>query len=328
MVQILHEKDFLSNVDYLKQLVKELNSKSFSDYDSNLIYELIYAETYCTTFLSQVKNPKLAETVADIQMGLQIIMSNIDSSHIKSATSSSEYKKLLSMRYNNVEDASYEEEKPYSYVDGASPISLYLKKRLPSVVTAFIMPLVIMSGAMTKFTNFIFNVLYGSYSSTADSVSHLTPVIGSMTNIISFLLGLVCTLIVVCTSLSLILDLMYLSLPFVRHVFNEMGQTGKMVSIEAKSAIMNFEGHTIQYKKIRNYDRVQRNMYWLNAMLRVCEFAQLSGVGYDANLHNSLIAVSESIENNKLKDVTYYKDLVKIELLHEQYMKGTGAYAM
>jgi len=325
MIQILHEKDFLSNVDYLKQLVKELNSKSFLDYDSNLIYELIYAETYCTTFLSQVKNPKLAETVADIQMELQIIMSNIDSSHIKNATSSSEYKKLLSMRYNNVEDASYEEEKPYSYVDEASPISLYLKKRLPSVVTAFVMPLVVMSGSITKLTNIIFNILFGS---SVDSVSHLTPVIGSMTNIISLLLGLVCTLLMICTSLSLILDLMYLSLPFVRHVFNEMGQTDKMVSIEAKSAIMNFEGHTIQDKKIRNYDRVQRNMYWLNAMLRVCEFAQSTGIGYDANLHNSLIAVSESIENNKLKDVTYYKDLVKIELLHEQYMKGTGAYAM
>ena len=328
MIQILHEKDFLSNVDYLKQLVKELNSKSFSDYDSNLIYELIYAETYCTTFLSQVKNPKLAETVADIQMELQIIMSNIDSSHIKNATSSSEYKKLLSMRYNNVEDASYEEEKPYSYVDGASPISLYLKKRLPSVVTAFILPLLIMSGAMTKLTNIVINILYSISSDTTDNVSHLTPVMNSMTNTISLLLGLICMLLMICTSLALILDLMYLSLPFVRHIFNEMGQTDKIVSIEAKSAIMNFEGHTIQYKKIRNYDRVQRNMYWLNAMLRVCEFAQSSGVGYDANLHNSLIAVSESIENNKLKDVTYYKDLVKIELLHEQYMKGIGAYAM
>ena len=321
----LCERDFLSNVDYLKQLVKELHSKPFSEYDSNLVYELVYAETYCSTLLAQIKEPKLASNISDILMELQIIASNVDSKHLQDIQNKSDYKKLLSMRYKNVEDASYTEKKMYTDVSGSSIISLYLKKRFHNIIFMFFTFLIVILGLPTKLATFIIDslivskddsIVFGTFTANTGGVNSVISLFSSGISIIFLAMMMV-------YSIGLILDLMYLSLPFFRDFLDSSSEMGdKMISIEAKASVMEFDGSTIQYKIIRSYDREKRNLDWLNAMIQVCELAKSTGVGYDKSLHKSLKEVSESIIGNKVKDLTYYKDLVKIEILHERYMNN------
>lgn len=48
-------RDFISNSDYLNQLAKEVNKADVDSMDSNLLYEVAYANTYLEDLLKRIR---------------------------------------------------------------------------------------------------------------------------------------------------------------------------------------------------------------------------------------------------------------------------------
>lgn len=313
------EKDFLSNVDYLKALVKEVTSKSISDFDSNLVYEVTYADMYVTDVLSKVKNPRLASNINDIKTSLDLIISAIPDSDVLEARSNSDYTKILKAKYNSLDDGSFEEEVAYTDIDDSSLIHKYLNARMPTIILLNTIMLVMLSGGASGFLNIVSSL-----------INNLTGVVPSSSFIQteSVFIRVADTIISLCLSLSMMVfgvtlavDLMYLMLPYLRDTLDKMGFTDRMVSIYAKSAIEEVDGKLISYRKIRSFDRIKRNKYWLQSMIDTLTSLQQSGEDVDVAFAKSLVDLQASLESCRERSKEWYTLIAKIEFMHDKYIK-------
>lgn len=99
MNKIDAEKDFLENLDYLKQLVKLINAKPISEFDKNLTYEVIYADAYVEGIIPQIEDTKLVATLGDIKTALDLVVSKIPIDEVNRQRESKDYEKLLKSKY-------------------------------------------------------------------------------------------------------------------------------------------------------------------------------------------------------------------------------------
>ena len=308
------DKDFLSNVDYLKSLVKEVKSKTSSDYDSNLIYEVTYANMYVTDLLSRVKEPKLAETINDIKVALDLIIADIPIKDVEDAQSKSDYTKILRAKYKNVDDGSFEEEVAYSDTDGKNVIESYFKRRLPAFALITCLLFVQLTG-VDNILNFI-----GFTYKCADS--EVSSVFNIMSSLVSIIIGLMIIMIYTIVSVGMAIDLAYLSMPIVRVMLEDNERFKKrLVSIYATELVEEVDGNLIKYRKIKSFDRIKRNKYWLNSMLDSLNMLQRSGKKIDKEFANSLVDLHSNINDCKEHSKEWYMCIAKIEFMHDKYIK-------
>lgn len=311
------EKDFLSNVDYLKSLVKEVKSKPTSDFDSNLIYEVTYADMYVTDLLTRVKNPKLAEGINDIKTALDLIIEDIPDNDVENARSEVDYTKILRAKYDNIDDGSFEEEVAYSSIEESSVIKEYWKKRSASIITLIVLMLILLIGT----DNIASKIAYALSSITGNSevVSSNASEIKSLIDITSTIFGLVSTMLVGVLGVGITIDLMYLAVPAFRMIIGD--NDARLVSIYAKAAVEEVDGQLIKYKKIKSYDRIKRNKYWLDSMLDSLNILQKSGKKIDTDFVNALANLHSNIENCKEHSKEWYRYIAKIEFMHDKYLE-------
>ena len=117
MSKIDAEKDFLENLDYLKQLVKLINAKPVSEFDKNLTYEVIYADAYVEGIIPQIEDTKLVATLGDIKTALDLVVSKIPIDEVNRQRESKDYEKLLKSKYTDKLRGSFEEDVPYESVN-------------------------------------------------------------------------------------------------------------------------------------------------------------------------------------------------------------------
>lgn len=316
------EKDFLSNVDYLKSLVKEVKSKTSSDYDSNLIYEVTYADMYVTDLLSRVKNPKLAENINDIKIALDLIISDIPDSCVEEARSKSDYTKILKAKYNNLDDGSFEEEVAYSSIEESNVIKEYLKKRTPSILTVFVLLLINTMGIQNFVSEIVdgLGLLFGMEAST--TVIETNSAFSAVSSITNTIISCLIMFLIVALILGAVVDLLYLMMPALRNIIDNGKEESRFVSIYAKSAIEEVDGQLIKYKKIKSYDRVKRNKYWLQSMIDTLTSLQQSGKQIDENFAKSLVDLKCDLETCKEHSKEWYSLVAKIEFMHDRYIRS------
>lgn len=314
------EKDFLSNVDYLKSLVKEVKSKTSSDYDSNLIYEVTYADMYVTDLLSRVKNPKFAEDINDIKIALDLIISDIPDSCVEEARSKSDYTRILKAKYNNLDDGSFEEEVAYSNIEESNVIKEYLKKRTPSILTVFVLLLINTMGIQNFVSEIVdgLGLLFGMEVST--TVIETNSAFSAVSSITNTIISCLIMFLIVALILGAVVDLLYLMMPALRNILDNGKEESRFVSIYAKSAIEEVDGQLIKYKKIKSYDRVKRNKYWLQSMIDTLTSLQQSGKQIDENFAKSLVDLKYDLENCKEHSKEWYSLVAKIEFMHDRYI--------
>ena len=316
------DKDFLSNVDYLKSLVKEVKSKTSSDYDSNLIYEVTYADMYVTDLLIKVKDPEFAENINDIKIALDLIIADISDGDVEKARSEVDYTKILKAKYDNVDDGSFEEEVAYSNIDESNVVKEYLKKRSFSIVTLIILLGLSLAG-VDNIVNKIISVLDNITGNSEAISNNANEIMTTLTGVTSTIFGLVVIMMVAILGIGIVIDMMYLVIPAFRMIIGDKGND-KLVSIYAKAAVEEVDGHLISFKKIKSYARIKRNKYWLNSMLDTLISLQQSGKEINTDFAKSLVDLKYNMDNCKERSKGWYRYIAKIEFMHDRFYKELG----
>ena len=302
MNKINVEKDFLENLDYLKQLVKLINAKPVSEFDKNLTYEVIYADAYVEIIIPQIEDIKLVATLCDIKTALDLVVSKIPIDEVNRQRKSKDYEKLLKTKYSDETGGSFEEYVPYESVD--SPIKFYIKRRLFFIITLALFSLFLMCGGTSVITILLPETTQGNTEAFKT---------------LALLSNLVITLYVIVGMLWITIDLLYLTIPAVRFMFDMKGHN-HLYSIYAKSAIEEYNNQLVYFKKVKSYDRIKRNFFWLDSMISSMEVMDLSEK--HAVLYKQLIELKSNFDGSiKYNTSEYYRQVAKIEFLHNEYLR-------
>lgn len=306
MIKIDAEKDFLENLDYLKQLVKLIKSKSISEFDQNLTYEVIYADAYVENIIPQVEDTELVATLGDIKTALDLVVSKIPMDEVNKQRESKDYEKLLKAKYTDESRGSYLVDKPYESVD--SPIKFYVKRRVPFIFTLALFTIVLLCGGASIITDLLPEPTRGN----VEAFKTLSSLICLISNL----------LIMLCVSLgtlSLTLDLLYLTIPAIRAMLDRDGHN-RLYSIYAKSAIEQYDNQLVYFKKVKSYDRIKRNLYWLDSMISNMKVMDLNTE--QKALYERLKDLKLIFDTSKQHNTSeYYRNVAKIEFLHNEYLK-------
>lgn len=308
------EKDFLENLDYLKQLVKLINAKPISEFDKNLTYEVIYADAYVESIIPQAKDTKLVATLGDIKTALDLVVSEISIDEVNRQRKSKDYEKLLKAKYTDKIGGSFDEEVPYESV--SSPIKCYFKSRLLLIITLALLSLFLMCGGTSAIASLLPEPAEGD-TEAFKAVSTLICLLSS--SFIILLSNLSITLFVLVGTLEISLDLIYMAMPAIRVMLDRDGHS-RLCSIYAKSAVEEYNNQLVHFTKVKSYDRIKRNFFWLDSMIAHMEVMDL-GIE-QAILYKRLIELKSNFDGSiKHNTSEYYRQVAKIEFLHNEYLK-------
>ena len=298
-------KSLIENSDYLRQLASELKGKSVKDFDSNLLYEVAYANTYLDVLLSKSTNRTLNKELLDSKSVFDTILESASYEEVDKLKSGFDYKKLLKCRYDNVEDASYD--KSYALVGEASALRLYLKSLVPKLGTLALFILVFIASRYN-----IMEKIWGILQLRVDALKGVGILMSSILALV-IMLGMMLTL------LGIILDLLYITFPIMRDMLKGSNIENSFITRIALDCVDVCMGENVIYKKVKSYDRIERNKVWLDAMLEILKYND-----DHTDLYNILEDVSNTIKKYELsgsKGKNYYTNIAKIEFLHDRYLR-------
>lgn len=282
-------KSLIENSDYLKRLSLELKKKDLKEIDSNLLYEVAYANTYLDVLLSKSSNASLNTELLDIKSVFDTILASASYEEVSKLKGSFDYKKLLRCKYDDVDKASYE--RSYAVSGSANAVAMYLKNRVLTLVMMGVFPL----------------LMWFLGTDTFHSLPTVAKPLMTVTHILVVALFLV-------KFISFEVDLLYLVVP----AFTYLVDSKRYVSSYARKSMEICCGDTVVYKKVKDFDRIKRNKVWLRAMLGVENII----VDYPELLSEleSLASHLKELEEKGKKNKEYYLSIAKIEFLHDKYL--------
>lgn len=311
MAEIYVKKDFLSNVDYLNTLVKQASTIDKNKIDSNLMYELVYAEMYLDAMETKITDINTLSNIQDIKHALSIVTTDINDFGTIRKKEGKNYKKLLKAKYKDESKGTFFEKQAYTETENA--IAYYLRNSIPSVI-------------VLTFAVIIMNLL-GKFLGTPlgeGGSPNFQEVYSLAAKLSTTILNGVVMIAMMMWTLKLTLDLMYITMPFFRLMADDSSKYNTLnlinfISEEAQQAVKISEGETnIAYTKIKSYDRIKRNLVWLDSMLE--SIKQLEQTDSIKELLNELNELKKELEKSK-NTKHYYYLVAKIEFLHNKYLE-------
>ena len=302
-------KDFIENSDYLRQLASELRGKSIKDIDSNLLYEVAYADTYLDVLLSKSNCVTLNKELLDSKSVFDTILASTSYEEVDKLKSSFDYKKLLKCRYDNVENASFD--KSYALIGEANALRLYFQSSISKLGT---LALFILIAIVDKYS--ILEKIWGILQLRVDALESFGVLMTSLLSLAALLGAMT-----MCIGISL--DLLYITVPMMQAMVQDSlkysNKENSFISRIALDCVDACMGENVIYTKVKSYDRIERNKVWLDSMLEVLEYSE----GHK-DLYNILVDLSSSIKKAEVegrKNKSYYLDIAKIEFLHDKYLQ-------
>ena len=109
----------------------------------------------------------------------------------------------------------------------------------------------------------------------------------------------------------MLIDVIYMSFPMLQDFI------GQFVSSEVRDYVKDYakDNKLVKYQTVRSFDRVERNLSWLDSMLGTLREGFIS--------NDRLLQSLESVEyelKNKNSTANKYKLYAKIEFLHDEYL--------
>lgn len=297
-------RSFLENVDYLRQLCKEIEKKDISTYDSNLIYEVAYADTLINDLIIKNSDLELSKELTQIKGVFDFILSSLPKDEVLNSREKCDYKSILKIRYNDLEDASFDKK----YKVHKNLLSYYFGNRLPTITVMGVVFYLLISGNITKLSS----KLIGTFSGVLDSSSNVSETANNIfSGLLGSLVGLIAFLLVCIFSIKIFIDMIYMSFPMLQDFI------GKFVSSEVKDYVKDYakDNKLVKYQTVKSFDRVERNLSWLDSMLGTLREGFIS--------NDRLLQSLESVEyelKNKNSTANKYKLYAKIEFLHDEYL--------
>lgn len=289
------EKSWIENQDYLQGLVKELSNKKVDEMDSNLVYEVAYASTYISIVLSK-ESTIVSGWLYDCKAVFDMVLSSVPYDKIQEV-SANDYRDLLKCKYDDVEDASYVR----SYTEpNSSAIQLFLKKNTSRIIITMVI--------------WFFSLFLVGNNDINSEIAERFPYLPLFLNVVKMVLMFG----VIFNILSLCISLLYIMIPMFRDIrFQEIVNISNMVSVSAKQAVEESVKNIVVTKKIKDYDRENRNKVWLKSMLE----SEKASKGVFFVDRSVLEGINERLKSATGKD--YYFALAQVEFLHDKFIKYT-----
>lgn len=318
-------KSLVDNMDYLQKLAEICKNTKKSDYDENLLYELAYAHEYINSLILIEERP--SKELLDIRTLFNGILDFIDIKNLKKVKL--DYKDLLKAKFKDIDTGSYM--KDIQVCD--SPIKAYVKRVFGKYV-------VLMGLLLLLFSLPVIHDNVSSEASKAEVVESESVAevvndsnenfevdkevvlhgLNDLTKFLSSFVAILCTAIIVFSSIRIMISLAYISLPVARDILDNYNN-GSFVSSDVRDIVRHeLEGVGTVVTKVRNFDRIERNKVWLKSMIEnPCGLLQLD---------NAIMVLNDRLKNRDLYKKSYYYDVAQIELLHVKYLEAVGAKAL
>lgn len=313
------ERDFIENKNYLLSLVNTIKGKDVKSFDSNLVYEVAYADAYLSSIIATAESKTLCEELSGIRIIFENILTLIPDSDVLTARETFDYRKILSAKYSSKdskEDGSYS--KPYEVKETESFVTDYLKRRAVSIVLLGAFLFLMMSGNVSSLITAVLDFISDFSGVSSDVASSSNSPTDALMSVMSTLIGLMVMIVTLVFSFGLIIDLCYISIPMVREI--PMFQK-QYVSTEAKLSVEAIgNGQSVKFSQVKDYNRIDRNMYWLKSMLDTIDGMQDSGKL--SSVYTSLAKLKAQLSLDTLHSKDYYMHIAKIEFLHDEYLKA------
>lgn len=314
-------KSFLENVDYLRELSKEVSKKKVKDFDSNLIYEVAYADVLLDNLIVQNNNIELSKELTEIQGVFKMILESMPEEEILKSRGTLDYKNILKQKFSDIEDASYEK----SYVSNDSIMRVFLQSNLSRLVLLAVFMGIMLMGT-GNFADIILSVadsvagfmagFMGMESSVATTPTPSMEVFETFHALFSTVFQLLLMMLVMIMSVTMTVDMLYMMIPMMRTI----PQIEKMVSENTRLAVKEYyEKGLVSYSKVKDFDRIERNKVWLDTMIRSLKESKSTSI-----LLGKLESLKTEIEvcSNKSKKYQLY---ARIEFLRDEYVNTFGA---
>ena len=307
-------KSLIENSDYLKRLALELKDKKIEDIDSNLLYEVAYADTYLDVLLSKSSDKTLNSELLDSKAVFDIILSSAPYDKVNDLKSSFDYKKLLKCKYDDIDKASYSKSYATPVQDFSGALIIYLRSVAPSFIVIALVSLFLLSGGIDLIDKLI---------------PSITPAVDSLFKLFKILISLCFTAMLILRALGISLDLLYIIFPFIRLMLPD----DKQKVLFSSQALECCFGEAVVYKQVRGFNRIERNKVWLDTMIEVLSHdgiekeevcSEYNTTISKTEIYKSLTTVKERLdllESSKRKRKEYYLLMAKIEFLHDKYLQ-------
>lgn len=321
------EKDFLSNVDYLNELVKKINGVAVEDFDSNLVYEIHYADLYLSSIIPQITDSGLLKQINTIKSELDAILNLVPYDKLNESVSKDDYITLIKTKYKDIDLGSYTKDVAYSTVK--SSIGYYFESKASSLIVIFLLALSVVSGVLYKLAGFLLDLfgsmLFGAESTvTSQNVQASSELASSLSSYVKLLASFMFVLVLILTTTCLVVDLMYITLPFMRKLL--ASKAAGIISEQARLAVeMSTSGLNVGYKKVKSFDRIKRNKAWLSSMLETLK--PIKDKPEFSILYQKLDSLKKDIEINSDRQHLYFQ-YAKIEFLHNEFLSLVKDYSV
>lgn len=295
-----------------------------NDLDSNLVYELHYADLYLENVINLTSDSELLSQIEEIKLVFDSVLNTVAYDKLDSDKTKSSYKKLLKTKYKDIDLGSYTKDVPYTV--GENYMEYYLKSKVLSLITAIIFQLIYFSGLISRVVSFLSSPFNSKELAEQTSLyaSALMENLGVVASLLGNLLGFVLLISSLVTMLRVTFDLLYLAIPVMR-----LGGSN-LISEQAKLALQMAETNsTVGYKKVKDFNRISRNESWLISMLSSLE--PLKDDEKFKAIYMNLKSLQTDISNydfSKSRDRKHlYFQYAKIEFLHNEFLSLMKDYS-
>lgn len=324
-----HEKqleEYSKIVNYTNKVLDSITD--VHNISENNMYDIMYAQKLLRN-ATDITDEAIARAVKDILARISLIIDLVKDEDIKDTIDKKQYNNITNAKYDKSSRLKSLEDYTKPKYKSESSIGHYFKTKGPALLIVVIATGLFLAGIPQKMAGGIVNVLNGATKSstealdttvtTSDAISNVNvaevaDVARGMDNAFSTLLTLIIVLALLVATIGAIIDLSYLTMPWLRDMFDTLG-VGKgaraFISEQALEATK-AEGQTYQdgFETSKEYNRMSLAQTMYHNMV------------YDNNFH-----VLHKDELNKLKNIPKSKKeniarLVEVELLYNNEYKN------
>lgn len=293
-------KELIKTLAYLDKVVP--TEKSISALDKNTLYEIVYAHVKLENILSgdSIEDSLVETEVKDLHSRLGMMIDLIPEKTVNEALESDLYKSMAQIdKLKYSKGAGFDGTIEKSYKRVTEPFCQYISAKIVSILVAFIILFIIMTGKASNIGSGIASVMLDLAGKAGSEATN--PNILAITNITNVLIGIM-MIFAMGSMVGIMVDLMYISLPMMRGVLGDLA--ARLISPDARNAVNTEFNEEIQFTKVREPDRIARNL----SMYGVLKKNHPDNAG--------LALIAEDMQRGRGKKYLYA--LAKVEYLYDK----------
>lgn len=313
-ISILKQYNELDEYTQIKEYINKVldNFNDLDNIDSNDIYELVYAKKLCTSKINQgIENVGTRKAFEDTLVRLELIIDLLNDDIIKKALKNP----LNKHKVANVNSAKLSKTnkipslKDKSKPKYGNPTEEYFKKIIVKLLISGLLLLFLLTGG--DITRLLSEMVVELGNAGADTATHVVAdveqtneLINSLQNTLNIMIRLITMVMIMVTSISTMMDIMYIAFPMFRYMVDSrdekgMGNTASFVSSNAIEAVQ-MEGAIVGYHYTDSYDKVSTAEVLLDNMLNSLKCIPNSDMEAEAHIGN-LIKIKNRVNDCKEK---------------------------